>query len=120
VTSILLVDDEPVILELLDEVLSREGYQTMTAADGVDALEILDRAVPDLVVADTMMPRLSGIDMVRQMRRQPRLQDVPVIMTTTVYPIEPLREENLSYLPRPLRLDTLLGTIEAAISRSAS
>ena len=58
--KILLVDDEPDILEILEYNLKKEGYETYTAEDGIKALEIADKVVPDLIILDVMMPYKDG------------------------------------------------------------
>ena len=79
---ILVVDDEPDILELTRLSLAREGYEVETAATGEEALACLRRGRPDLVVLDLMLPDRSGTDVCRSIRTTPELADVPVIMLT--------------------------------------
>jgi len=79
---ILVVDDEPDILELTRMSLAQEGYEVETAATGDEALEQLRRRRPDLVVLDLMLPDRPGTEICRTMRSIPELADVPVIMLT--------------------------------------
>lgn len=79
---ILVVDDEPDILELTRLSLVREGYDVETAKTGEEALACLRRARPDLVVLDLMLPDRPGTDVCRSIRTTPELADVPVIMLT--------------------------------------
>jgi len=79
---ILVVDDEPDILELTRLSLVREGYDVETAATGEEALACLRRGRPDLVVLDLMLPDRPGTDVCRSIRTTPELADVPVIMLT--------------------------------------
>ena len=67
---ILIVDDEPLIREVLAEVLADEGYAVHSAADGQEALEAIAADLPDLVITDVMMPRLSGWDLLDRVRQQ--------------------------------------------------
>ena len=79
---VLVVDDEPDILELVRLNLAQAGFQVSTAENGNDALAVIRRDVPDLVVLDLMLPDRSGTEVCREMRGDPKLRDVPVIMLT--------------------------------------
>jgi two-component system phosphate regulon response regulator PhoB len=80
--SVLVVEDETDIAELLRHVFSKEGFEVGVARDGLSALEALRRAPPDLVVLDWMLPELSGIDVLKEMRARPETRMVPVILLT--------------------------------------
>jgi two-component system, OmpR family, alkaline phosphatase synthesis response regulator PhoP len=80
--KILLVDDEPDILEFLGYNLRREGYLVMTAANGVDAVEVAKREHPHLIVLDVMMPDMDGIEACRQIREDKNLKDVLIAFLT--------------------------------------
>lgn len=79
---ILLVDDEPDLLELLRVNLDQAGYEIETAEAGREALACLRRSRPDLVVLDLMLPDMSGTEICRQIRADPNLSDLPIIMLT--------------------------------------
>jgi len=81
-SRILVVDDEPDLLELVRFNLDRAGYQVDVAETGSRALESLQRSVPDLLVLDLMLPDLSGEEICRRVRADPALADLPVIMLT--------------------------------------
>ena len=70
-TTILVVDDDPVIQKLLSVNFEMEGYRVVTAGDGVDGLHQITVERPDLVILDVMMPRLNGIDVVRRIKADP-------------------------------------------------
>ena len=78
-TTVLVVDDEPTIREIVARYLEREGYRTLEAADGNRARELLERDPPDLVVLDVMLPGTDGLELCRWIRARSRL---PVIMLT--------------------------------------
>ena len=78
-TTVLVVDDEPTIREIVARYLEREGYRTLEAADGNRARELLERDPPDLVVLDVMLPGTDGLELCRWIRSRSRL---PVIMLT--------------------------------------
>jgi DNA-binding response OmpR family regulator len=77
--TILVVDDEPSIREVVTLYLQRAGYRVLVAADGESALEALDKHAPDLVVLDLMLPQVDGLEITRQLRVQ---GDTPIIMLT--------------------------------------
>ena len=79
---ILLVDDEPDLLELVRVNLHQEGYEVETAEGGHEALAMLRRSPPDLVILDLMLPDLSGTEICRQVRQDARLASLPIIMLT--------------------------------------
>jgi diguanylate cyclase (GGDEF)-like protein len=81
-SRILIVDDEPAIVELLEEHLQSEGYETEHAFSGEEALERLEKGAPDLVILDLMLPGMDGYEVCRLMQADARLNHVPVIMLT--------------------------------------
>jgi two-component system phosphate regulon response regulator PhoB len=82
VTSVLVVDDERDLLSLLDFNLRAAGFETILATTGQEALSHLRRRVPDLVLLDVMLPDLSGIEVCRTIKGDPRTRSVPVVMLT--------------------------------------
>ncbi|MBN1764216.1 MAG: response regulator transcription factor [Sedimentisphaerales bacterium] len=81
-STILIVDDEEDILELLDHHLSREGYHVLRARSGEQALELARTHTPDMIVLDLMLPGVDGLDVCRQLRNTPATQSTPIIMLT--------------------------------------
>ncbi|ACG75328.1 two component transcriptional regulator, winged helix family [Anaeromyxobacter sp. K] len=81
-TSVLLVDDERDLLSLLDFNLRASGFETLLATTGEQALSHLRRRVPDLVLLDVMLPDVSGTEVCRQIKSDPRTRHVPVVMLT--------------------------------------
>ncbi len=79
-STILLVDDEPEILELYSEVLALMGHDILRAHDGEQALGVARRWHPDLVVTDWMMPRMDGVELCRTLSRTEELRDIPIVM----------------------------------------
>jgi DNA-binding response OmpR family regulator len=80
--TVLVADDEPLLLELLEFRLSQRDYRAVTAADGREALARLADCAPDAVVLDAMMPVYDGLEVLRRMRASPEHADTPVIMLT--------------------------------------
>jgi CheY-like chemotaxis protein len=83
---VLLVDDEPAVLEALQLALAEYGLEVHTAANGARALESLALWRPDVVVSDWMMPVMDGGGLVRELRRAPALADMPVFLMSALQP----------------------------------
>lgn len=79
---ILLVEDEPNIVEAIRFILSRDGWQVSTHSDGRTAVEAVRRALPDVLVLDVMLPGRSGFDILRDLRAEAATADLPVLMLT--------------------------------------
>ncbi|MEO6032969.1 MAG: response regulator, partial [Burkholderiaceae bacterium] len=80
---VMVVDDSLTVRRVTQRLLLREGYRVVLAKDGLDALERLAEEVPQIVLSDIEMPRMDGFDLVRNMRADARLRDLPVIMITS-------------------------------------
>ena len=83
VPLVMVVDDSVTMRKVTGRVLERHNYEVMTAKDGIDALERMDERVPDLMLLDIEMPRMDGYELATQMRSDPRLRGVPIIMITS-------------------------------------
>jgi DNA-binding response OmpR family regulator len=79
---ILIVDDEPNIVISLEYLMKREGFDTAVAADGEAALQALEKAPPDLVILDVMLPRMNGFEVCRRIRADPRWRSLRILMLT--------------------------------------
>jgi CheY-like chemotaxis protein len=80
--SVLIVDDDPALREILGSMLAEEGWRVSTAADGEAALAAVERERPAAVVLDLMMPRIDGFEVLQRLRSQPTTRDLPVIVVT--------------------------------------
>jgi chemosensory pili system protein ChpA (sensor histidine kinase/response regulator) len=83
IPSVMVVDDSLTVRKITTRLLEREGFQVVTAKDGVDALERLIDYKPDVMLLDIEMPRMDGFDLARNVRADPRLVNVPIIMITS-------------------------------------
>ena len=113
-SNILVVDDNPDKLQLIEAALSLAGYQVSTAADGVEALAAIESYQPDLVITDVMMPRMNGYELAQRIRANPVTKFIPVIMQTAAgRRTEDLRRANevgaLGYITDPTDIDLLLA-----------
>src|SRR2546426_12628259 len=82
---ILLVDDDPLVLRIYEQSLSRCGFKVKTAEDGLAAIKALNASIPDLMVLDLMMPKLSGVEVLRLVRSEPKLTKLPVVVLSNAY-----------------------------------
>ncbi|MBL6618929.1 MAG: response regulator transcription factor [Flavobacteriales bacterium] len=120
--KILVVDDEPDILELVQYNLEKEGYYVYTANDGREALEIAEKVVPDLILLDVMMPEMDGMETCVQLRGNPKLDKCVVAFLTA-------RGEDYSqiagfeagaddYITKPIKPRVLLSRMKALLRRN--
>jgi two-component system, chemotaxis family, chemotaxis protein CheY len=82
-TTVLAVDDSNSVRQMVQFALKSRGYSVVAAADGVEALEVLERSRFDLIVLDINMPRLDGLSLLKILRERPEWQAVPVLVLTT-------------------------------------
>ena len=80
VPRVLVIDDDPVIVELLRVNFDIEGFEVITADDGLEGLDRAKTDQPDVVLTDIMMPRLDGLGLVKRLRAEPRTRAVPIIL----------------------------------------
>jgi two-component system, OmpR family, alkaline phosphatase synthesis response regulator PhoP len=117
--KILIVDDEEDILDLIQYNLDREGYETVLARDGVEALEVAEDERPDLIILDIMMPRMDGIEACRRLRRNAFLRNTPVLMLTARTDeddqVEGLDVGADIYLSKPVAIPVLLSQLRALL-----
>ncbi|VAW30838.1 hypothetical protein MNBD_CHLOROFLEXI01-4115 [hydrothermal vent metagenome] len=126
--SVLVVDDEVEIRQLLSTMLTMMGYQSFTAEDGLDALEKIPECQPDILILDVMMPRMDGLTLCRKLRDSQETAALPIIMLSGKAHQEAIREGLQAganrYLVKPTGLDELTRNIsevlgEAAVSKAA-
>jgi two-component system, OmpR family, response regulator RegX3 len=117
-TTVLVVEDEESFVDALVVGLQREGFEVAVARDGAEALELFDAVSPDLVLLDLMLPKISGIDVCRQLRAR---SAVPIIMVTakssevdTVVGLEVGADD---YVTKPYRMRELVARMRAALRR---
>ena len=120
--TILIVDDEFGVLEVLEFILSDAGYTVVSAVNGQDALARLDKTKPDLAIVDFMMPILDGNGVVEAIRSDKRLRDIPIIMASAL-PEMTIRERCdgfNAFLRKPYKTEQLMEEISRLIDHSAS
>jgi len=121
VKRILVVDDEPNIVELLRLYLEKEGYAVVAARDGEEALVLHDRHQPDLVVLDLMLPKRDGFEVCRELRRR---GDTPIVMLTArgedIEAIVGLELGADDYVTKPFNPRALVARVKAILRRTAA
>lgn len=121
-TKILVVDDEPDILEILRYNLIKQGYTVVTASNGEEGIKIAEKEQPDLVILDIMMPKMDGVEVCRQMRMKPQFDQTIIAFLTA-------RDEDYSqiaaldvggddYITKPIRPRVLVSRVKALLRRS--
>lgn len=122
-TTVLVVEDEPAILELISVNLGFAGYQVRSAGDGGQARAMIRDELPDLILLDWMLPDTQGVALARHLRAQERTRDVPLIMLTAKSAerdkIEGLEAGADDYVTKPFSPKELIARIKAVLRRRA-
>ncbi len=114
--KILVVDDEPDILEVARIILEKKGYEVITAKDGNEALEKVSASKPDLIILDIIMPRKSGLEVCKILKSDPETASIPILMFTVLGRNRD-REQGLKagaddYLVKPFSAEELVNIIK--------
>jgi DNA-binding response OmpR family regulator len=119
--KVLVVDDEENILNLLRTGLEEAGFSVVTAPNGFAALAQLEAEKPDLVIADVMMPRLTGLDLLRAIRNRPETEDIPFLFISARDSSDAvetgLAYGAVDYITKPFKLSELVGKVRHHIAR---
>lgn len=120
--TILVVDDEFGVVEVLVAALEDEGYRVVVAANGLQGLEQVAEHRPDLVLVDYMLPLMNGVAMVNAMREEPRYGSVPVIFMSAVS--ERILRESIQhyagFLRKPFRATTLVDLVKRTLASKST
>jgi len=120
---LLIVEDDPDILKLLDTTLTFRGYRVITAHNGKEGLEVIQGERPAIVIADIMMPKLDGFGLVHRLRINPETRDIPVVFITATYVAAEDREFALNigatrFIQKPVDLEDFLRMITELLEQS--
>ncbi|HSS64854.1 MAG TPA: phosphate regulon transcriptional regulator PhoB [Gammaproteobacteria bacterium] len=123
VKTILLVEDEAAIREMIQSALARAGFNPVPAADAAEAERVMKQTRPDLILLDWMLPGVSGIELARRLRRDTETRDLPIIMLTARCE-EPDRISGLEagvddYVGKPFSIRELMARIQAVLRRTS-
>lgn len=119
-SKVVIIDDEPFILMMLEDKLKRAGLQVVTLKESISALDTIKKELPDLVILDWMMPEMSGLDLCRKIKSVPEIAAIPIFMLTAKGQEEDERQGLKCgverYITKPFSpkalLDQVLKTIE--------
>jgi len=121
--QIVVVEDEPDILEVLCYNLKREGYQVFDSLDGREGLALIELKIPDIVILDLMLPGLDGLEICRKLKSNSRTQHVPIIMVTAKGEesdvVLGLGVGADDYIPKPFSPKELIARVKAVLRRGA-
>jgi CheY-like chemotaxis protein len=120
--TILIVEDDPDLRLVHSEILSHEGYAVLTAADGVEALELVEnQGPPAMILLDLRMPRMNGWDLAKRLRQQPGWRDIPIIVVAAHYRIaeEATAIGARAWLHKPVSIDLLLRVVGRVFAERA-
>lgn len=121
---LLVAEDDPATAGLITDVLELEGIEVTVVPDGDIALGCLDRRMPDLVILDIMMPRVSGLTVLRRMRERPEMRTLPVILLTAKADPQTIWQGWEAgcdlYLTKPFRPSELIDAVSRLLVRRAT
>ncbi|OAM53174.1 hypothetical protein A7981_07135 [Methylovorus sp. MM2] len=122
--SILVVDDSLTMRKVLGRLLERENYKVTTAKDGMDALQVLQEMVPDIILTDIEMPRMDGFELVRNIKADERLVDIPlIIISSRTAEKHQNHAQELgvnAFLGKPVQDDELIAQVSSLLAQTAS
>ncbi len=120
---LLLIDDDPNLVLLVKDYLELRGYQVITSKNGKDALKILEKELPSLIICDVMMPEMDGYTFVKRVRENPQTSWLPVLFLSAKGQIQDrvigLNKGADVYMVKPFEPDELVAQIEASLKQSS-
>ena len=120
-SKILIVEDDKELARIMELELAHEGFEPLLSHDGRDGLEKILAEKPDLVLLDVMLPKVSGLEVLRKVRNEMK-SDLPVIMVTargeSIDTVDGLNSGADDYIPKPFKIEVLLARMKAVLRRS--
>ena len=120
-TKILVIEDQLEVRQNLEDILLLENYDVVTAVDGEQGLDLARKVLPDLILCDVMMPKLSGFEVLSSLRQDPQLATIPFILLTAKADHAAVREGMTlgadDYLTKPFSLDDLLQAVNTRLTQ---
>jgi CheY-like chemotaxis protein len=120
--KILIIDDDKVTLTMLEMILSRHGYLTLSAQDGAEGLETAIKHKPDVVISDMLIPKVHGLELCAKIRQDPQLKETGIILMTAVYKGAAFQFEAKDsgadhFIEKPIDTNGLLQKLEELIAK---
>ena len=116
--KILVVDDDPTVVKLLEGILSGQGFAVIVANDGIDAMVQVKNNMPDLIILHIMMPEINGYDVCRNLKFDEKYKNIPiVIFTARNQELDPRIAQmmGIDYMSKPLNREVLLEKVQSAL-----
>jgi two-component system cell cycle response regulator DivK len=118
---ILVVEDNKLDMRLLKDILEGSGYETLQAADGLEAIDLAFASLPDLILMDIQLPETSGLEVTRRLRGDDRSRRIPIVAVTAFamgwHEREALDSGYDAYISKPISVLGFLNTVESFLSR---
>jgi len=122
--SILVVDDEPDQLEVVKTILSEAGFSVDITTNGFEALKLVEKSLPGLIIVDANMPKMNGFALCESLRRAPATAGIPIIMLTglagNLSRMNGLLHGASAYMTKPYKIDELITRVNELMKGSAS
>lgn len=119
--KVLIVDDEPDMINILNLRLSREGYDVLTATDGLTCIKLAEEAKPDAILLDVLLPGLGGIEVCKRLKNNARTRNIPVILLTALMGGEVSEKSAeigaFTFISKPFDLPELMDRIREAVAQ---
>lgn len=114
---VLVAEDDHTLRQLLVEVLTLDGYETRSAAHGVEAFQVLEQWIPQVIVLDVMMPRMDAAHFRTTQRERPDLRDIPVILVSAVRHLDDYRDSlaPAAVISKPFHIEEFLGLVRSIV-----
>jgi two-component system cell cycle response regulator DivK len=121
--TILIIEDNDLNLKLFRDLLNANGYETVETKEGLNALELAKRKMPDLILMDIQLPEISGLDVTRMIKADPDVCDIPVI-AVTAFAMKDDEEKILragceAYISKPISIASFLETVKQFLEQDA-
>lgn len=117
--TILIADDEPDVLKIISLRLQKAGYETISARDGRETLDLARQMMPDLIILDVYLPDINGDDIARTLKRDKKLMDIPVILISATVTSVASRAEDcgaVGSIAKPFEPEDLVGMVKKVLS----
>ncbi|OLP16599.1 two-component system response regulator [Leptolyngbya sp. 'hensonii'] len=119
-TTVLVVDDSPMLREMLSDLLTKSGLSVTQAVDGLEAKERIEADPPDLVIMDIVMPRMNGYELCRWIKSNPATQAIPVIMCSTKNEefdrYWGMKQGGDAYVAKPFRQEEMMAAVKQLLN----
>lgn len=120
--KVLIIEDNDLNLKLFRDLLEANGYQTVETKEGINALELTKREMPDLILMDIQLPEISGLEVTRKIKADPEVNEIPII-AVTAFAMKDDEEKILragceAYISKPISIINFLETVKQFLNKS--